>query len=296
MSFDDYYGNKHGTTVLQIFSEPIDGSPNIVHRSLRDSEAYDTWHLAYYFKEILDYKRLMQKKSLKIMEIPRPEKNLLLYLLLCADKSFKSIGEIGSTLFEMIDGFEAIVKSIDDGNSTLPKIDIRDLEYIGIDLSEMLRLTSKVIHNEYKITLHETVPQFNEQVDILYDRSVTNYAFANVDELVEFVKHGRIALLNTYFSLGNTFQSARLGKAVTYFSLREFLSKIDNNFYHLFGMRAPNHGRDMSLGNPVVEGFFYYGDSGTLKKFMNLSKTDEAISKYFEEKNIVPREAKVLLQ
>lgn len=295
MSFDNYYGNKHGTTVLQIFSEPIDGSPNIVHRSLRDAEAYDTWHLAYYFKEVLEYKRLMQQKSLKIMDIPRPEKNLLLYLLLCTDKTFKSIGEIGSTLFEMIDGFEAIIKSIEDGNSMLPKLDISDLEYIGIDLSEMLRLSSKVIHERYKITLHETVPQFKEQVDILYDRSVTNYAFANVDELVEFVKHGRIGLLNTYFSLGETFQSARLGKAVTYFSLREFLSKIDNKLYHLFGMRAPNHGRDMSLGNHVVEGFFYYGDKVTLEKFFNLAKSDRAISLYFEKKNILFKEAKLLL-
>lgn len=295
MSFDDYYGNKHGTTVLQIFSEPVDGSPNIIHRSLRDAEAYDTWHLAYYFKEVLDYKRLMQQTSLEIMNIPRPEKNLLLYLLLCADRSFKSIGEIGSTLFEMIDGFEAIVKSIEDGNATVPKLDIRELEYVGIDLSEMLRLTSKVIHKEYHITLHETVAQFKEKVDILYDRSVTNYALDNVDELVEFVKHGRIALLNTYFSLGETFQSARLGKAVTYFSLREFLSKIDNKVYHLFGMRAPNHGRDMSLGNPVVEGFFYYGDSVTLDKFMGLSRSDRAISQFFEKKNILPREAKTLL-
>ena len=295
MSVNDYYGNKQGTTVLQIFSEPLDGSPNIVHRSLRDADAYDTWHLAYYFKEVLEYKRLMQHKSLKVMDIPRPEKNLLLYLLFSADRSFKSVGEIGSTLFEMIDGFEAIVKSVSDGNALIPKLPIKEFEYIGIDLSEMLRLTSKVIHPEFNVALYGTVPEFRDQVDIIYDRSVTNYAFNNVQELVDFVQHGKVALLNTYFSLGDTFESARLGKAVTYFSLEEFLGKIEKPFYHLFGFRAPSHGRDMSLGNPVVEGFFYYGDQYVLNSFMELSKADPAIAKYFTDKEIHPRDSRLLL-
>ncbi|MEM7620077.1 MAG: hypothetical protein AAF228_06385 [Pseudomonadota bacterium] len=292
MAIDNYYGQKTGTTILQIFTEPKDGSESVIHRRLEDSEAYDTWHLSYYFKEVLEYKRLLEKSSIDFNDIPRHEKNLLLYLLFSANPEFKSITELGSSLFEMIDGFETIEKYISDQNSPLTKLPIKEFTYVGIELSEMLQLTSRVIHPEYKIELFDSGSSYNKSVDIVYDRSVTNYAYENVDELVAFAKSGQAGLLNTYFSFEETFQSSRLGKTLTYFSLDEFMSKIDKPFYHLFGTKAPGpySGQDISGGRQVIEGFFLYGDQATIDNFMALSQKDPKVAQYFDEKEISPKD------
>ncbi len=293
MAINDYYGHKAGTTYLQVFTEPLDGSERIIHRSLQDSEAYDTWHLSYYFKEVLEYKRLLRRQTIDFDAIPRKEKNLLLYLLLAAAPELRSVMEIGSSLYEMIDGFEVVQKYIRDTKSPLPLLDIEAIEYKGIELSEMLRLTSEVLHPDYTMKLYNTASDFTDSADLLYDRSVTNYAYENVDELVDFVKRGRVALLNTYFSLGDTFQTSRLGKTLTYFSLDEFMSKIDKPFCHLFGTRAPGpfSGQDIGGGNDArIEGFFLYGDQPVIDRFMEISHLDKNVARYFQQKEIIPKD------
>lgn len=292
MTIDSYYGHKAGTTILQIFTEPLDGSAPVIHRRLVDENAYDTWHLSYYFKEVLDYKRLLERPSIDLHDVPRPEKNLLLYLLFAANERLTSIVELGSSLFEMIDGFEAIKKYIVDQNSPLPQLPIRSYEYQGIEISELLRLTSRVLHPDYNIKLHETASAYDGNAGIAYDRSVANYAYETVDELVAFAQRGETALLNTYFSLGDTYQSSRLGKTLTYFSLEEFMAKIDKPFYHLFGLKAPGpySGEDISLGRPSIEGFFLYGDQSTVDAFMVVSRKDPKVAAYFDAKEIAPKD------
>jgi len=296
MAINDYYGSKAGTTILQIFTETGDGTPPVIHRRLEDQEAYDTWHLSYYFKEVLEYKRLLERPSIDLGDIPRPEKNLLLYLLLAADESLQSVVEIGSSLFEMIDGFEAVSKYIADQGSPLPQLSIRDYEYRGIELSEMLRLTSRVLHPGYNLKLFDAASDYREPVGIAYDRSVTNYAFESVDELVAYVQCSQTALLNTYFSLGDTFQSSRLGKTLTYFSLEEFLGKIDKPLHHLFGLKAPGpySGEDLSQGRPVIEGFFLYGATSVVDAFMRMASRDPKVAAYFVAKGIEPKDPRTV--
>ena len=298
MTINNYYGTKKGTTFLQIFTEPDDGSEKVIHRSLEDAEAYDTWHLSYYFKEVLEYKKLMERDHIDFFDLIRNEKNLLLYLLLSCDGDLNSIMELGSSLYEMIDGFEVIQKYIQNNHSALPMLDIKSYFYKGIELSHMLQLTSKVIHPGYKIELYDNADSFQDRADLLYDRSVTNYAYETVDELVDFVNRGKVGLLNTYFSYGDTFQTSRLGKTLTYFSLPEFLEKTDGHFYHLFGFKAPGpySGQDISEGNPAVEGFFLYDTIDLSGKFMDAAQQDQHVAQYFKSKEIELKPAATLLK
>jgi len=89
MAISDYYGKKHGITYLEIYTQPDDGSERIIHRQLRDQDAYDTWHLSLYFKEILSYKRLLAADEITFDQLPRKEKNLLLYLSLLSVIRYK---------------------------------------------------------------------------------------------------------------------------------------------------------------------------------------------------------------
>ncbi len=294
----DYYGKKHGTTHLAIYTEPDDGSERIVHRQLQDQEAYDTWHLAFYFKEILTYKSLLEKNSLTLEELPRKEKNLLIYLILAARPELRSVLELGSSLYEMIDGLELVEKYVRTEKSPLPQIKPEDLKFIGVELSEILSQASKVLHPDYAILLHPSAEEVTDNFDFLYDRSVTNYAFETVREVADFVNKAEVALLNIYFAREETFTSSRLGKLMTYFSLEETVLLLKNPLYHLFGERAPGplSGQDISRDRPVVEGFFLCCEPEFAQNFMAMARRDPAIKAYFEEKRIVPKDALTFLK
>ena len=112
MPVSDYYGRKQGTTHLDLWVDPSDGSEPIIARQLSDQDAYDTWHLALYMKEILQYKRLGASSAISLEQLPRKEKNLLLYLVLASRPRFKTVVELGSSLFELIDGLEVVKKCV----------------------------------------------------------------------------------------------------------------------------------------------------------------------------------------
>ena len=45
---DKYYGEKKGTTYLEVYSVNDKSNEHTTHRLLKDQDAYDTWHLSLY--------------------------------------------------------------------------------------------------------------------------------------------------------------------------------------------------------------------------------------------------------
>lgn len=297
MVFKDYYGDKEGETVLEIYSRSEDDE-RIIHRQLRDKEAYDTWHLSYYMKEILEYGELISAEEFSITDIPRKEKNLLLYLLLVARPEKRHVVELGSSLFEMIDGLEVTRKCIEGSGHDLPNLDPISLTYTGIEISKLLASASRRLHPEYNITIVPDVGAFDGKGELLYDRSVTNYAFESADEAATFINKFDVALLNTFVSYGDTFASTRLGKTLVYFNLGELISELDQPLFHLFGSRAPgpHSGHDLSRGRPVLEAFFLCSDVEYAEQLMELSRRHPEIEAWFQKKEISPIPAERFLE
>ena len=297
MSFESYATSQRGTTHVEIFSILETSGARIVHRGLKDQDAYDTWHLAHYFKEILTYRHISAQPSLALPELLRKEKNLLLYLMLATDPSLKTILELGRALFELIDGLEMTRRYVELNKSALPTLDSKQYRYLGIELSDLMRLAGRELHLDHAITDVGAVSTFTGTADLIYDRSVSSDAFESAAEFAAFVKRGRVGLLNALFSFGKTFQSEKLGKALTYFSIEEFLDLIDVPFVHLFGTRmpGPESGEDLTLGKPVIEGFFMFGPREFIDAFMTMSKRDPAVHAYFREKDIRPKDPRTLM-
>ncbi len=294
-----YYGKeKKGTTVLEIYNIQGDNNERIVHRQLRDQEAYDTWHLSYYFKEILQYKKLLNHRNIKLNDIPRKDKNILLYLIFACNPAFSTIVEIGSTLFEGIDGLEIVKLYRDSTGSPLPDVMVREIRYIGVEISELLAESSKVLHPGYNI---ETVSHISEipleTFEVVYDRSVMNYMCDTPADVAAILNRSEVVLTNCFFSKDKTFCSSRLGKSLTYFSLKEVIDTIEKPLFHLFGERAPGpaSGEDLSLGFPVIEGFFLYAEDALAQEFLKLAQTDSLVAEYFGENNITLTDARELV-
>lgn len=296
----DYYGHKRGTTYLEIYSV-FDDAPDrrTVHRQLRDQEAYDTWHLALYFKEVLAYRELRDRGGgLGIDELPRKEKNLLMYLLLSADRGRRSVVELGSSLFEMIDGLELCDRYFAErAGSGVDRVDPAGVSYIGVEISPMLGLASGVLHPGHRVQVVRDCDRAPARFDVLYDRNVSSYAFLSPERLGAFINRSGVALMNLFVSRGPTFVSARLGKSLTYFGLRELIAGLDKPLYHLFGERAPgpHAGAELSQGRDVVEGFFLCASPEAVDGLMRTAAKDAGVRRWFEEKRVRPRLASELL-
>ena len=288
MAITDYYGTKTGVTHLEIFTQSDHSNETILHRQLLGQDAYDTWHLAMYFKEILAYRNLLSLDSISFDLLPRKEKDLLLYLLLSCNSQAETVLELGSSLFEMIDGLELVEKYAAGLNGGLPIVEIERLSFIGVELSSLLSSASLVLHPEYQITLYPNTTKVTGSFDVLYDRSVSNYAFESAGEVANFINRSKVALLNIYLSKGEIFTSARLGKLLTYFSLEEVAEGLDKPLYHLFGEKAPGpaSGPELSMGKPVVEGFFLCCQQEFADEFIAVAQRVPEIRAYFGYKNI----------
>ena len=291
----DYYGGSKDRTVLRIFTRFADGRPDVVHREFFDAEAYDRWHLAFYFNEILKSRRLLQSGSVTVENIPRKEKDLLIYLILAAHPNLRRITELGSSLFEMIDNLELVRAALK--GSDIPDVDVGGMHFFGIELSELLIQASKELHPQYDIDLVRSIAKIDRPLGFLYDRSVSNYAFETSREFASLLNMSDMALLNTFFSLGDTFESRRLAKPLIYFSLPEMLTRLNKPVFHLFGERAPRpkSEADLSGGRPVVEGFFFVGEREQGEAFIRLAQHHPKVSAWFAYKNIHLRPANELV-
>lgn len=293
----DYYGTKQGTTYLEIYSVLDDSAERVVHRQLRDEEAYDTWHLSLYMKEILAYRRLLRQRETSFADLPRPEKNLLVYLLLSACPRLMHVVELGSSLYEMIDGMTLFDRHFEARGKPIARPDLRGRQYTGVEISDLLIQAAEQLHPDHQLRHVKRCDALPSAIDLLYDRNVSSYAFTSSEALAELMNRCDVALMNLFLSRGETFLSARLGKGLTYFSLDQLLSHLDKPLYHLFGFKAPgpHDGADLSRGRPVVEGFFLLADPEDARAFMRTAESDPDVAAYFQTKNIALTPAASLL-
>ena len=291
MAIESYYGSQSGTTFAEIYSVPDDDSGKVVHRQFKDQEAYDFWHLSYYVRYILECAEVRESGNLSFAAIPRKEKFLLCYLMLASAPEINRITELGSSVYEMIDGLELVKEVARITDCGLPVLDLTSYTYLGAEISDMLSLASRVLHKEYNLKIQPALSKLPAEFGFSYDRAVSNYAFETPAELAEFVNRSEVSFLNTYFSLGETFMASRLGKQTVYFSLDETLDLLVKPLFHLFGDRAPRpvSGHDIAKGRPVLEAFFVAAEEPFIERFMNYSGKHPQITEYFVALDIRPK-------
>lgn len=281
----DFKGlNKDSELYLDFYSKKKSGGDILLHHRLAEQDAYDAWHISMYLKEIIQYRQLLKNKPICFEDLPRKEKNLLIFLLLKAFPRIDSIMELGSSLWELIDGLELMNMYFKlSGTSMLIK-DPREYRFCGIEISSILREISILLHPEHNLKLLEACPRAVKGYDLLYDRAVSSYTFTTAKDLAFFLNQFEFGILNLFLSKDQTFVSMAAGKSFTYFSITELVSRLERPLFHLFGYKSPAF--DRSLGRQVVEGFFLFCNPGAEKIFIDFSHSIPEVDLYFREKNI----------
>ena len=271
MPITTYYGESKLQTFLDYGEQSLDGDFRNVQRHLDGQDAYDQWHLALYMKDYFQCLAVSRQSEVKFDEIPRPDKNVIGYLMAQCVDDFKSVCELGSTLFEVIEGFQCTRRWLSGLSPTdSPQLLLEECKWLGVEISEMFRDAAELLHPDYHIVHTTSTDDVTDAISLLLDRSVSNYCYAHAHEFASVVNQSSAAYLNSYFSLGETFTSTRYAKQLTYFSLEEFLSHCESEVFHLYGRRAPRPigDQDLAGGRPVIEGFWFVGHQDVLDRFL----------------------------
>lgn len=276
---------------LDLYSAGDTGKSELIHHRLTGIDAYDGWHCLMYMKEIILARELLSCSTFRFEDIPRKEKNVLLFLILKVFPGLKNITELGSSVGELIDGLELMNKYFLSAGFGGLESEVFSYKFLGIERSELLRQVAVQLHHGYQMTLVDSCSSVTDVGGILYDRSVSSYAFATVKGLAGFLKKFDVALLNLFLSKDETFISTASGGAFTYFSMKELVSCLEQPLFHLFGYKSPV---DRSMGRSVIEGFFFYGSREMAEKFIKESQDAPEIKGYFLHKEIFLKDVRTL--
>ncbi|MEM7166608.1 MAG: hypothetical protein AAF581_14165 [Planctomycetota bacterium] len=283
----DHHGDGGGETYLRFSAQATSTAPETLFGELSGLDAHDHWAVPRRLREIIACRDVVAGD---LGGLIRKEKHLLVYLLLAARPELRSVLELGSSLFEMIDGLEGARRALSE--SGIDDVAIDRLAFHGIEISPFLRRLAVELHPGHDIQHHADATTA-VACDLLYDRVVSSLAFETTTELAALVNRSQVALLNLYLSCGDTFVSSWAGKPLTYFSLDDTVAQLDRPLFYLFGRKSP--GPDLSHGQRVVEAFFLCATDDVAADFLALATKDPQVAAYFTEKDIVATPALELL-
>ena len=234
-------------------------------RLITGKEAYSAYHLNYYLNEIINKRdQFKAARSIQIDDILRADRDVILYALVegyteSGDNNF-CITELGSSLFELIDGLELLQIKFND------RIIIKDIcNFIGIEIDRNYNFLAKQLHSKYKTNFFEELNKASAEIEkgrvnILYDRAVASYAIEDTYQYIDFIEKYDIALVQGYFSFSGEFDySGQEGTSYKYFDYKLLKERFKNRMIHLYGKRRPSMiGIEELDKREVVEGAYLF--------------------------------------
>lgn len=204
-------------------------------------KAYDWFMLSRYANDILAIRK-MQKfikdkkinecKDLFWEEIHHKDELCLAFGKLAAlyaagKTSNLSFFELGQTLFGCIDAMEFAQILLDSKH----QMDLKAVDWIGVDISEMFNELAKVFYHEYKINTALTEKELPNKWDVFYSKGITLlYVVRELKQFYKYINSSDCAYFDYSFSLGeNQDTTIGSGKTVRYLSFNDFINTYKAN-------------------------------------------------------------------
>lgn len=243
MNNKEFYGSDKPTCLTYMEFGEIDQvavKKNIWGFQLHQ-KAYDWFMLARYSNDILAIRK-MQKlikegkinecKKLFRDEIHHKDELCLAFGKLAAlyatGKTSKlSFFELGQTLFGCIDAMEFAQMLLAPNYQQK----LQNMNWLGVDISEMFNELAKIFYNEYKIDTALTKKELPNKWDVFYSKGITLlYVVRELKEFYEYINSSDCAYFDYSFSLnGNQDTTIGSGKTVRYLNLKDFLNTYSSN-------------------------------------------------------------------
>ena len=192
----------------------IKGAKKIPYDIRENQEAYEFFMVARYLKDVISYRKGNIKNVHHKEDL---QDSIKKYTALCVCKNFsKSLVyyEAGSSLMGVIDSLEYI-------NNSLHKLCIKDIEFIGVDNSDMMNLVATYMHEGYKLKLYKKIKIV--KCNLFFAKGVSLlYIFDDEKFFSRVLKNSKIAIFDYTFSLKDSIKDfVGTGKPVTFLSLNK---------------------------------------------------------------------------
>jgi hypothetical protein len=250
-----YYGTENPTTFTFMEFGEIDTITSMkkIWGFKMHQKAYDWFMLSRYANDILAFnamKKILGKSSGQDIidyynaEVHHEDEMSLhlaqnIAMIVTQNKpvlSSPSFYELGQTLFGCIEGMELYQDILNHLSIDCPQIDFKNIEWKGVDISNMFNELSQIFHQGYKVDTMLYQSELPEQMDVFFSKGITLlYAVRDMEDLFYTIKKGRIAVFDYSFALGKQFDTTiGSGKTVRYLELNSFLNELKNHDEKLY--------------------------------------------------------------
>lgn len=254
-------------------------------RILSGREAYECWHLNLYLREIIQT-RLSPEAHLRQ---DRNEFLRCIQTLHGGNSKHFVLAELGSSLGEIIDGFEFIKQRYFNNNPF-------SVEFHGIETSALFREVTRVLHPKSIVKLYESVEDYicnteSESLvkEYLVDRAVSSYAFSSTRQFSDFITRFDICFLQIFgFANEEKVVEDTVGTQLRYFNLAELGERLVNLNY-LYGKKRPTRPKELDDNEDCYEAFYvYFSDKEIQSEFAKLLLENDFFNQKIRQEQILP--------
>lgn len=230
-----FYGtaDSPSITYLEFGEIDIQRSEKKVWEFKLHQKAYDWLMLGRYSNDLLafsDMRRKVGKAPMQELiecynrEVHHPDEaslnlsKLIALAVVGEQAGSKSFYELGQTIFGCIEGMEFYRELLTFFNLDFPFLDLKGVEWYGVDISDMFNRLAKLLHQDYKVNTYLDPSELPEQVDVFFSKGISLlYAVRDVEQFFNTVGKGRIAIFDYSLSLdGAEDTTIGSGKTVRY--------------------------------------------------------------------------------
>ena len=247
-----------------------------------DFQAYEWFMTSRYFSDILCYRNMLKqienkvdfkliydnylKKIHKTSDINYNFKKLLALEVINGE----SFLELGSSLFGCIEGMLVCKKLIDKYTDIQTKIQLENIDWYGIDISDFMNELAKISYPKYKLHLMNSLDGINTKTDVFFAKGISLlYAIRKPEEFKKIVNNNTICLFDYSFALKKRqVTTVGSGLEVEYLTLKECLPVLKNGNKEIY-VNLVNHdfsGKDRRFFDMVI------AEKPIIDKFVKLSE------------------------
>ena len=248
-----FYGTQESTAVTYLEFGEIDllkGKKKVWEFQLHQ-KAYDWLMLSRYANDLQAFISMGEELAVnalpEIMDIYNrevhhsDEASLHLAKIIALDATKQADGtqsfyELGQTIFGCIEGAEFYQELLRHLNIYCAETDLRNVDWYGVDISEMFNKLSKTFHREYKINTMLEPSSLPDRMDVFFSKGISLlYAVRTVSQLFETIKKGRCSVFDYSFNLGKAEDTTiGSGKTVRYLCFDDFMYELVNHSETLY--------------------------------------------------------------
>lgn len=237
-----FYGDERpkALTYLEFGEINLEKQRKTVWEFQLHQKAYDWIMLPRYMNDILAYQDMLKVLGTvpdqAIFDIYNREVHhaddvsthlsKLLGLAVTPNKShIPSFYELGQTLFGCIDGMMFCQNLLKAKGIGFPFIHLKEVQWYGVDISEMFNRIAGVIHSDYHIATMTDSALLPKAVDVFFAKGISLlYVVRDIKQFFATIEKGECSIFDYSFSLADLVDTTiGSGKTVRYLPIEEFL-------------------------------------------------------------------------